>query len=97
MTQWKKSLETFLHFNIELPEKKKGRGRKKVWSPVGVFGAGKDTSQGSVDVAVMQSLVSGDEVKELVRNYGMIIVDECHHVSAVNFEMILKYANAKYV
>lgn len=97
MTQWKKSLETFLHFDITPPEEKKGRGRKKPWSPVGVLGAGKDTLHGVVDVAVMQSLVNGDEVKEIVRNYGMIIVDECHHVSAVNFEMILKYANAKYV
>ncbi len=97
MAQWKKSLETFLHFDITPPEEKKGRGRKKTWSPVGVIGAGKDTLHGVVDVAVMQSLVDGGEVKELVRNYGMIIVDECHHVSAVNFEMILKYANAKYV
>ena len=97
MTQWKKSLETFLHFDITRPEAKKGRGRRKIWSPVGLLGAGKDTLHGVVDVAVMQSLVNGDEVKELVRNYGMIIVDECHHVSAVNFEMILKYANAKYV
>ena len=97
MTQWKKSLETFLHFDITRPEAKKGRGRRKIWSPVGLLGAGKDTLHGVVDIAVMQSLVNGDEVKELVRNYGMIIVDECHHVSAVNFEMILKYANAKYV
>lgn len=97
MSQWKKSLENFLHFDIISLEEKKGRGRKKIWSPVGVLGAGKDTLHGVVDVAVMQSLVNGDEVKELVRNYGMIIVDECHHVSAVNFEMILKYANAKYV
>jgi transcription-repair coupling factor (superfamily II helicase) len=50
-----------------------------------------------VDVAVMQSLFDGDDVKELVRNYGMVIVDECHHVSAVNFEKILRYVNAKYV
>ena len=97
MTQWKKSLGSFLKFDITPPEEKKGRGRKKVWSPIGVLGAGKDTMHGIVDVAVMQSLVSGDEVKEIVRNYGTIIVDECHHVSAVNFEMILKYANAKYV
>lgn len=27
----------------------------------------------------------------------MVIVDECHHVSAVNFERILKYSNARYV
>ena len=97
MTQWKKSLENFLQFDLTPPEEKKGRGRKKVWSPVGVLGAGKDDLHGVVDVTVMQSLVSGDEVKELVRNYGMIVVDECHHVSAVNFETILKYANAKYV
>ena len=97
MTQWKKSLESFLKFDITPPEEKKRRGRKKVWSPIGVLGAGKDTMHDIVDVAVMQSLVCGDEVKEIVRNYGMIIVDECHHISAVNFEMILKYANAKYV
>lgn len=97
MTQWQKSLEQFLTINITPPEKPKGKGRRKVWSPVGVLGAGKNTLNGIVDVAVMQSLVSEDEVKELVRNYGMIIVDECHHVSAVNFEKILKYANAKYV
>ena len=97
MTQWQKSLEQFLNINIAPPEKPKGRGRRKVWSPIGVLGAGKNTLNGIVDVAVMQSLVLEDEVKKLVRNYGMIIVDECHHVSAVNFEKILKYANAKYV
>ncbi len=97
MAQWQKSLEQFLTINIAPPEKTKGRGRRKAWSPVGVLGAGKNTLNGVVDVAVMQSLVSEDGVKELVRNYGMIIVDECHHVSAVNFEKILKFANAKYV
>lgn len=45
----------------------------------------------------MQSLIAGDEIKTLVRDYGMIIVDECHHVSAVNFEKVLKFANAKFV
>ncbi len=97
MQQWKKSLEQFLKFDIMPPETQKGRRRKKTWSPVGMIGAGKDTLNGIVDIAVMQSLVDGDEVRELVRNYGMIIVDECHHVSAVNFEKILKYVNAKYV
>lgn len=97
MEQWKKSLESFLHFDVVPPEEKKGRDRKTAWSPVGVLGAGKNTLHGMVDVAIMQSLIVGDEVKELVRDYGMIIVDECHHVSAVYFEMILKYANAKYV
>ncbi len=96
VTQWKKSLERFLDINIEPPKTKNGKVKKK-WSPVGILGAGKNTLNGMIDVAVMQSLVSDDNVKELARNYGMIIVDECHHVSAVNFEKILKYANAKHV
>lgn len=36
-------------------------------------------------------------VKPLVNNYGMIIVDECHHDSAESFECVLKAIHAKYV
>ena len=52
---------------------------------------------GKIDIALMQSCLEDSEVKPFVRDYGMLIVDECHHVSAVNFERILKYANARYV
>lgn len=76
MDQWKKSLEQFLQFDVTPPEPKKGRGRKKAWSPVGQLGAGKDTLHGIVDIAVMQSLFSGNDVKPLVKDYGMVIVDE---------------------
>ena len=38
-----------------------------------------------------------EEVNSLVKEYGMVIVDECHHVSAFSFEQILKTVNAKYV
>ena len=41
MTQWKKSLETFLYYDLTPPEKPKGRGRRAAWSPVGTLGAGK--------------------------------------------------------
>ena len=95
MTQWQRALSQFLKFNINMPEKEKGR--RKQSSPIGVIGAGKNTLNGIVDVAVMQSLITDDDVKTLVRDYGMIIVDECHHVSAVNFEKVLKFANAKFV
>lgn len=95
--QWKKALEQFLSFDYDLPEQPNKRGRKKTQSIIGELCTGKNSLNGIVDIIVMQSLVSGDEVKELVRDYGLIIVDECHHVSAVNFEKILKYANARYV
>lgn len=96
MMQWKSSLEKFLNIDIEPPLTKRG-SVKKNWSPIGILGAGKNNLHGNVDIAVMQSLVNGDEIKEYVRDYGMIIVDECHHISAVNFEKILKFATAKYV
>lgn len=97
MQQWKKSLEQFLTFDIEPPQISCSRVRKKAWFAIGVLGSGKNELHGIVDIALMQSLVSDSEVKALVRNYGMIIVDECHHVSAVSFEKILSFANAKFV
>lgn len=45
----------------------------------------------------MQSLVRKGEVKDLVADYGHVIVDECHHVSAFAFEQVLRKAKARYV
>lgn len=47
----------------------------------------------------MQSLFEGEEkeVKSFVEDYGMVIVDECHHVAAFTFGKVLKAAKAKYV
>lgn len=64
---------------------------------LGQIGAGRDKRTGKIDVAIIQSLNHKGEVKELVKDYGMIIVDECHHISAFSFEQVLKTANAKYV
>ena len=97
LAQWKKSLETFLCFDLTPPETPKRRGRRTVWSPIGTLGSQKNTLHGIVDIAIIQSALSDGEAKDLVKNYGMVIVDECHHISAVNFEKVLKSANAKYV
>ena len=95
--QWQKSLSEFLVFEDELPEQPKKRGRQKKLSHIGQLGAAKNTLNNIVDIAIMQSVVSGDEVKDFVKDYGMVIVDECHHVSAFTFEKILREVNAKYI
>ena len=97
LNQWKKALSEFLEINETLPELPKKRGRKKERSLIGQLGGSKNNLSGFVDIAIMQSLISGDEVRELVKEYGMVIVDECHHVSAVSFEQVLKEVNAKFV
>lgn len=38
-----------------------------------------------------------DDQKTAVKNYGHVIMDECHHVGAISFDAILKRVKAKYV
>lgn len=98
LEQWKERLNQFLVINEDLPSDEiKKRGRKKSRSLIGQLGGGKNNLSGIIDIAIMQSLVKGDEVKEFIRNYGMVIVDECHHVPAFSFEQILKNVAGKYV
>lgn len=97
MEQWQSVLAKFLTIECDAPTEKPRRGRKRIWSPVGCVGSGKDRRSGVIDIAIMQSLTDGDSVKEWVRDYGMVIVDECHHLSAFSFERIMRFANARYV
>jgi len=101
LAQWKEKLSEFLVVNENLPEQHmvtgKKRGRKKKISVIGQLGGGKNTLGDIVDIAVMQSLSRQGEVKECVKNYGMIIADECHHASAFTYEQILKTTSAKYI
>lgn len=64
---------------------------------VGTLGGGKAKLTGIIDIAVMQSLSRKGEISDQVKNYGQIIVDECHHLSAVSFEALLRSATARYV
>ena len=66
-------------------------------SAIGRIGGGKRKPTGVVDVAVIQSLVRGGVVDDIVAGYGHLIVDECHHLSAVSFEKVARRAKARYV
>lgn len=50
-----------------------------------------------VDVATIQSLHKKGVVDDLVGEYGHLVIDECHHVSARSFELVARQSNAKYV
>jgi len=100
ISQWKNKLTEFLTINESLPESDPGmkkRGRKKVRNVIGQLGQGKNSLSGIIDIALMQSLNRKGDVKECVKDYGMVIVDECHHVAAVSLDEILKAATARYV
>jgi superfamily II DNA or RNA helicase len=64
---------------------------------VGQIGAGKNSGNGRLDVAMIQSLVREGRVDDLVAGYGQIVVDECHHLAAFSFERVLAEAKARYL
>jgi superfamily II DNA or RNA helicase/very-short-patch-repair endonuclease len=80
--QWVERLSTFLGMPIRA---------------IGRIGGGRKRPTGLLDVAVIQSLVRNGVVDDLVGNYGHLIVDECHHLSAQSFELVARQAKAKFV
>ena len=66
-------------------------------SEIGRLGGGRRKLKGKVDIALMQSMVKKGEVREEVKQYGHLIIDECHHISAYSFEQVARRAKAKYV
>lgn len=82
LEQWRSQIGIFL-----------GRDAKSI----GQLGAGKRKLTGEIDVAMLQSLSRKDGVDDVVANYGLVIIDECHHLPAVSFERVLSEVRARYV
>lgn len=64
---------------------------------IGIIGGGRRKPKGQVDVALIQSLVRKGQVDDIVGNYGHLVVDECHHLSAVSFELVARRSKARYI
>jgi len=64
---------------------------------IGQIGGGKHKPNGQLDVAMIQSLSQNGVVGDIVGNYGNLVVDECHHISAVSFEQVVRQSKAKYL
>ena len=80
--QWKVRLEQFL--NIDRCH-------------IGLIGAGKRNPTGQIDIAIIQSLSKKGAVDDIVAEYGHLIVDECHHISAPSFEAITRKFKGRYI
>jgi len=95
---WIEDLTKFLDINAELPEYKTKTGRvKKRKSVIGKLYAGHNSMTGIIDVAIFSSLGKGDDINPIIGQYGMVIMDECHHGAAQTVEDVIGSAKAKYV
>jgi superfamily II DNA or RNA helicase len=82
LTQWVARLGTFL--SVDAGE-------------IGTIGGGRRKPTGRIDVALIQSLARDKEVSDAVAGYGQLIIDECHHISALTFEMVAGRSKARFV
>lgn len=96
LEQWKKQLEEFLMINEVVSQNTKRKNKKNIL-PIGCLYSGKNSLHGIIDVALIQSCINKNEIDSFVENYGMVIVDECHHVSSFSFEQVLRKVKSKYV
>lgn len=97
LDQWRERLSEYLLTDFQPEEQLKGRGRRKKFQQFGALSSTENTLNGKIDIALLQSCMSDNEVKPFVRDYGMVIVDECHHAPAVNFERVLHEVNARHI
>lgn len=96
--QWKDALEKFLNIDEELPtyETKTGRVRKRK-SLIGTLQGAHDSMTGIIDIAMAGSLCKKGEYHKLLNQYGLVLVDECHHSASETIANVLKEVKAKYV
>ncbi len=57
---------------------------------IGQLGGGRNKAKGVIDIAMAQSLARREDLGEIANGYGLVIVDECHHVPAVTFERVVR-------
>lgn len=85
--QWNERLNSFLNLNYETNKKYK----------VGIIHGSTKKITNKIDIALIQSLASNEELRNTLNNYGLIIFDEAHHLAAVSYENVLRSFSAKYI
>ena len=96
--QWKEALEKFLNINEGLPtyETKTGRVRKRK-SLIGTLQGAHDSMTGIIDIAMAGSLCKKCKYHKMMNEYGLVLIDECHHSASETIANVLKEVKAKYV
>jgi superfamily II DNA or RNA helicase len=60
---------------------------------IGQLGAGRTRRSGIVDLVTLQTLARREDVADVFEGYGLVVVDECHHLPAVTFESCVRRAS----
>ena len=64
---------------------------------IGKIAAGRQKVGAHITVAMIQSLAAVDAASDLFNSFGLIIVDECHHVPAKTFRQVVAQFSSYYL
>lgn len=97
--QWQQTGLKFLNIHDNPFEETTKTGRLVRKKKVEIISGNRNRPSHLVDIVNYRKLtrMSDDDRKDFYQNYSQIIIDECHHISAVTFEKVLVQANVKYI
>ena len=87
LAQWKERLNTFLDVGYDF---------KKEKDKFGQYSGSKKKLTNKIDVACIDSLL-GEEGTEMLKRYGVVILDEVHHIAATSYEQVVRKCYSKYL
>ena len=96
--QWISEFEKFLEIDEKPPVYYTKTGRAKTRdSVIGTLKAGQDKTTGIIDFALIGSAYHKGEFFTGIDSYGMVLIDECHHIASAQGQALMQRIRAKYI
>lgn len=96
--QWIDEFKRFLDIDEKPPVYYTKTGiEKRRSSVIGTLKGGSDKTTGIIDFALIGSAYHKGKFFENIDSYGMVLIDECHHIASAQGQALMQRIRAKYI